>query len=372
MNIEIANNKEFFYQWDTGQMLQITDDGSGSEVHIEKDTLTLACAIREENGVRLVDVPDLLLQVDGHLTAFLVHKVEDEVETLFSKTFQIKHRAKPVDYVCTETEILHYRDLAERITALEQNGGSTGGGIAQETDPTVPAWAKADTKPTYTAAEVGALPADTKIPTVPDKVSAFSNDAGYVTAEDLPTVPTALPNPNKLTFSGAVEAEYDGSGAVEVVIPDGGGSEGSELTLLASVTLDDTTAGATSYTFTDAEYPGISNCRYIFAEVCLPASVSTNWVKLKLGSTEATPGYGGGTWLYLVLTAENFYGRISGSCLAGTNNAAGQNIARGTLQSKYTTGIYSPAWPEFSSVTIMGNNFAPVAGTIIRIWGAKA
>jgi hypothetical protein len=50
-----------------------------------------------------------------------------------------------------------------------------------ETDPTVPAWAKAATKPTYTASEVGALPADTVIPTVPTKVSAFINDAGYVT-----------------------------------------------------------------------------------------------------------------------------------------------------------------------------------------------
>lgn len=35
-----------------------------------------------------------------------------------------------------------------------------------ETDPTVPEWAKAATKPSYTASEVGALPADTKIPTV--------------------------------------------------------------------------------------------------------------------------------------------------------------------------------------------------------------
>lgn len=50
-----------------------------------------------------------------------------------------------------------------------------------ETDPTVPAWAKAATKPTYTASEVGALPADTVIPTVPTNVSAFANDAGYLT-----------------------------------------------------------------------------------------------------------------------------------------------------------------------------------------------
>lgn len=36
--------------------------------------------------------------------------------------------------------------------------------LTAETDPTVPAWAKAAQKPTYTASEVGALPADTVIP----------------------------------------------------------------------------------------------------------------------------------------------------------------------------------------------------------------
>ena len=36
--------------------------------------------------------------------------------------------------------------------------------VIEETDPTVPAWAKNPTKPTYTANEVGALPADTPIP----------------------------------------------------------------------------------------------------------------------------------------------------------------------------------------------------------------
>ena len=38
-----------------------------------------------------------------------------------------------------------------------------------ETDPTVPAWAKASTKPSYTAAEVGALPEDTEIPIFTNK-----------------------------------------------------------------------------------------------------------------------------------------------------------------------------------------------------------
>ena len=38
-------------------------------------------------------------------------------------------------------------------------------------------------------------------------------------------IPETLPNPQKLTFAGAVTAEYDGSGAVTVVIPEGSGGK---------------------------------------------------------------------------------------------------------------------------------------------------
>lgn len=75
--------------------------------------------------------------------------------------------------------------LDDRVTALEEGGGGGGGGDVNvieavsfngvnvppdankrvsmaETDPTVPAWAKAATKPTYTAQEVGAIPTTQK------------------------------------------------------------------------------------------------------------------------------------------------------------------------------------------------------------------
>lgn len=45
-----------------------------------------------------------------------------------------------------------------------------------ETDPTVPAWAKAANKPTYTANEVGALPNTTVIPTITDTYSSTSHN----------------------------------------------------------------------------------------------------------------------------------------------------------------------------------------------------
>ena len=47
-----------------------------------------------------------------------------------------------------------------------------------ETDPTVPAWAKEANKPTYNYSEIDNTPT---IPTVPTNVSAFTNDAGYLT-----------------------------------------------------------------------------------------------------------------------------------------------------------------------------------------------
>jgi len=52
-----------------------------------------------------------------------------------------------------------------------------------ETDPTVPQWAKAATKPSYTATEVGALPANTHIPST---TAELTNDAGFITDADVP------------------------------------------------------------------------------------------------------------------------------------------------------------------------------------------
>ena len=47
-------------------------------------------------------------------------------------------------------------DLA---TAVQSSLGKADTALQTETDPTVPSWAKASTKPTYTASEVGAIPA---------------------------------------------------------------------------------------------------------------------------------------------------------------------------------------------------------------------
>ena len=101
--------------------------------------------------------------LSARMGGVLKTKIEDDVSALNAQLQpQINQRVKTVNGV-----------------APDENGnvnveGGSGGGIAVETDPTVPAWAKQPKKPTYTASEVGALPASTVIPTVPTVDSALS------------------------------------------------------------------------------------------------------------------------------------------------------------------------------------------------------
>ena len=62
-----------------------------------------------------------------------------------------------------------------------------------ETDPTVPKWAKEKTKPNYTASEVGALPANTRIPST---VAEMSDSGDYAKKSDLSSIT------NKVSKSG--------------------------------------------------------------------------------------------------------------------------------------------------------------------------
>lgn len=88
--------------------------------------------------------------------------------------------------------------------------------LPEETDPTVPDWAKQKRKPMYTADEVGALPATTKIPT---KISDLDNDIGYLTdyAETDPTVPDWAKSETKPTYTAnEVGADAVGTAYAEV------------------------------------------------------------------------------------------------------------------------------------------------------------
>lgn len=128
----------------------------------------------------------------------------------------------------------------------------------KETDPTVPEWAKQPQKPAYTASEVdaeekGAVEqhnSDSQAhPDIRRMINELPGGGGgttdYNSLENKPQIngrelvgdktleelglqiPTKLPNPHILTFTGAVAETYDGSKEVTIDIPSGGDGSGA-------------------------------------------------------------------------------------------------------------------------------------------------
>lgn len=120
------------------------------------------------------------------LTGMTLEEIQKSInyDNLINKptlgTLASKNEVSKTDLVSALKEEIENKanasDVPTKVSDLTNDSGFITG--YTETDPTVPAWAKSATKPTYTASEVGALPNTTKIPT---KVSDLTNDSGFIT-----------------------------------------------------------------------------------------------------------------------------------------------------------------------------------------------
>lgn len=132
---------------------------------------------------------------------------------------------------------------------------------------------------------------------VPTKLSELENDSGYAKTTD---IPDKLPNPQKLTFTGAVTAEYDGSGAVTVEIPSGGdGSAGQDITItpLASGTIPSGTEKV--FTHTGITFGQLNNYKRIAISINGAANSGSNWA--------ITHNEDGTSWKMIDLTTQRGY-----------------------------------------------------------------
>ena len=112
----IYDGRTSFWQWDLGQKLIVSDD-TCCEVHFDNGTTdaALVCEVFEENGKRLVNVPNILLQSDKLLQVFAYVVNEDDEHTIHSEIFKVQSKAKPEDYVYTETEIWSVQSAVEKV-----------------------------------------------------------------------------------------------------------------------------------------------------------------------------------------------------------------------------------------------------------------
>lgn len=124
----IFNERKQFWQWDIGQRL-IVDDDVCPEIHFCNGTneCSLVCKVYEKDGIRLVDVPNILLQSARTINVFAYIRDENEQYTKRSQAFFVMPRTKPSDYVYTETEVLNYYSLDERLKRVETGGGAING-----------------------------------------------------------------------------------------------------------------------------------------------------------------------------------------------------------------------------------------------------
>lgn len=111
------------YQWDLNRQIAVNVDCDEVHFAVPNSTEALSVDIHEEDGQRLANVPNILLQEAGTLKVYAYVAGEDESYTLLCRSFKVLSRPKPTGYVYTETEVLTWESLDRRIEALEKGGG---------------------------------------------------------------------------------------------------------------------------------------------------------------------------------------------------------------------------------------------------------
>lgn len=109
---KIYDGREHFWQWDLNQKL-IVEDPTINEVHFSNRTEdnSLVVEVYEDNGLRVANVPNILLQEDLKIKAY-AYSVD---HTKHEAWFYVATKSKPADYVYTETEVKDYNSLLDKM-----------------------------------------------------------------------------------------------------------------------------------------------------------------------------------------------------------------------------------------------------------------
>ena len=117
---KIYDGRTNFWQWDTGQKLIVLDE-SVTEVHFSNRNMEHSkkkIVYTDKDGLRVVHIPDLLLQLPKNLIAYAyASDGKGTGKTVKSVKFAVIQRPIPVDYVCGQDDALE--DIMVRLELLE-------------------------------------------------------------------------------------------------------------------------------------------------------------------------------------------------------------------------------------------------------------
>ena len=279
--LTLNDGRKEMYQWDIGRIATV--DVVCDFVHFSNLKYGGSLSVEVKN--REVAIPNKLLTSGEPIYCWAFVADENGNYTKQEQTLNVNKRAKPSDYVYTETETLTWKSLDERITELEKGGTGGGSGDMQKSvyDPNnnakdifkyaddaaklavtnhalsntahsdirglitgltnrLNALADSDDTTLDQLSEIVAYIKSNKslIDAITTEKVSVSDIIDNLTTNDASkplsaaqgvalkalidgiTIPEKLPNPNALTFTGAVTGSYDGSSPLTVNIQSGG------------------------------------------------------------------------------------------------------------------------------------------------------
>lgn len=114
---KIYDGRTNFWQWDTKQKLIVLDDRI-TEVRFSNRNMEHSKrrdVYVDSNGVRICNVPDILLQLPKNLIAYACIDGENgAMSTVKSVKFAVMRQPIPANYICEQDE-----DLEERLTEID-------------------------------------------------------------------------------------------------------------------------------------------------------------------------------------------------------------------------------------------------------------
>lgn len=117
---KISDGRTNFWQWDTKQKLIVLDDRI-TEVRFSNRNMEHSkrrIVYTDNNGVRICNVPDLLLQLPKNLIAYACIKNDDgSCSTVKAVKFAVHKQPIPSDYICEQDTVIE--DALTRIELLE-------------------------------------------------------------------------------------------------------------------------------------------------------------------------------------------------------------------------------------------------------------